>query len=105
METMRRREAVTGGRRKYTAEFKEGAVRLVLGGRKASEVARDLGVHGSVLSAWVRQAKVDLGQGPAGSLTTEEKEELGRLRRENRELRLEREILKKAAAFFAKENT
>jgi transposase len=47
---------------------------------------------------------VDAGQGPAGALTTEEKEELSRLRKEVRELRIEREILKKAAAFFAKEN-
>jgi transposase len=52
----------------------------------------------------VRQAEVDAGRGKPGALTTEEREELGRLRREVKTLRLEREILKKAAAFFAKEN-
>jgi len=53
---------------------------------------------------WVRQAAVDAGKGPAGALTTDEKAELAALRKENRVLKLEREILKKATAFFAKEN-
>jgi len=105
MESMAEGKKKRRARRKFTSEFKAGAVRLVLGGRKASQVARDLDIHETVLSSWVRQAKVDRGQGPSGALTTEEKEELSRLRKENRELRLEREILKKAAAFFAKENT
>jgi transposase len=52
----------------------------------------------------VRQAEIDAGRGAPGALTSEEREELGRLRRENRTLRMERDILKKATAFFAKEN-
>lgn len=92
-------------RRKFTDEFKAAAVRLVLEeGKSITSVARDLDVNVSVISDWVKQAKADAGKGPPGALTTAEKEELSRLRRENRELRIERDILKKAAAFFAKEN-
>ena len=58
----------------------------------------------TALRSWVRQAENDAGRGAPGALTTEEREELGRLRRENRTLRMERDILKKATAFFAKEN-
>jgi len=93
-------------RRKFTKEFKQEAVNLVLKqGKIAAEVARDLDIHESNLGNWVRQAKIDQGHGPPGALTTEELEELRRLRKENRILRMEREILKKAAAFFAKENS
>jgi transposase len=92
-------------RRQFTDEFKAGAVRLVIEEKQqVSVVARDLGLWESVLHSWVRQAKVDAGRGPSGALTTSEKEELSRLRRENRILKQERDILKKAAAFFAKEN-
>ena len=92
-------------RRAFTREFKAETVRLVVGGgRSIPEVARDLDLTESALRAWVRQAEVDAGRGKLGALTTEEREELGRLRREVKTLRLEREILKKAAAFFAKEN-
>jgi transposase len=91
-------------RRAFTKEFKAETVRLVEGGRSIPEVARDLDLTESALRAWVRQAEVDAGRGKPGALTTEEREELGRLRREVKTLRLEREILKKAAAFFAKEN-
>ena len=69
-----------------------------------SEVARELGLTESAVRAWVRQAGIDAGRGPAGALTTEEREELGRLRRELRTVRMERDILKKATAFFAKES-
>jgi transposase len=93
-------------RRSFTDEFKAGAVALVLReGKQVAEVARDLDLTPSALSQWVKQAKVDAGKGPPGALTTAEKEELARLRRENRELKMERDILKKAAAFFAKEST
>jgi transposase-like protein len=92
-------------RRAFTREFKSETVRLVVeGGRSIPEVARDLDLTESALRAWVRQSEVDAGRGKPGALTTEEREELGRLRREVKTLRLEREILKKAAAFFAKEN-
>lgn len=93
-------------RRKFTDEFKAGAVRLVLEeGQSVASVARDLSLASSVLHSWVRQAKIDAGKGPAGALTTEERKELARLRKEVRVLKTERDILKKATAFFAKENT
>jgi transposase len=89
-------------RRSYTDEYKAGAVRLVLDeGKTISRVARDLGLTPSALGYWVKQARADRSNGETG-LTTEERAELARLRKENRELRLEREILKKAAAFFAR---
>ena len=92
-------------RRAFTDEFKAETVRLVLeGGKTVAEVARDLDLTESAVRVWVRQAQVDRGQGKPGELTTAEREELQRLRREVKALRLEREILKKAAAFFAKEN-
>jgi transposase len=92
-------------RRIFTDEFKTGAVRLVLDeGKRAAQVARDLDLAQSVLRGWVKQAQADRSNGKTG-LTTEERAELARLRRENRVLRMERDILKKAAAFFAKENT
>jgi transposase len=92
-------------RRQHSPEFKAGAVRLVTEqGMKAAEVARDLGINRTQLDTWVRQARIDGGQNPKGALTTAEREELARLKKENRELRMERELLKKAAAFFAKEN-
>ena len=59
----------------------------------------------SSLRNWVERARADRGKGKPGVLTTAEREELSRLRKENRELRIERDILKKAAAFFAKENS
>ena len=93
-------------RRKFTSEFKAETVRLVqAGGRSIGEIARDLDLTESALRLWVRQAEVDAGRGKPGELTTEERQELQKLRRENKDLRIEREILKKAAAFFAKENT
>jgi transposase len=89
-------------RRQFSEEFKAGAVRLVLDeGKTVSAVARELDLTASALSGWVRQARADRTKGKTG-LTTEERQELARLRKENRELRIEREILKKAAAFFAK---
>ena|SRR5437868_14770383 len=91
-------------RRTFSDEFRAGAVSLVLKGKTVSQVARDLDLTQSSLGRWVEQARADEGKSTRGTLTTEEKDELARLRKEVRELRLEREILKKAAAFFAKEN-
>ena len=65
--------------------------------------ARDLDLTETSLRSWVKQADVDEGRGPEGALTSEEREELRRLRRENRTLQLERDFAKKAAAFFAKD--
>ena len=94
-------------RRKYTLEFKQEAVRLVQAeGMSYAEVGSDLGIDRSTIRAWCEKAEAGELQGavskPATATSTEE--ELARLRRENRILREEREILKKAAAFFAKEN-
>ncbi len=92
-------------RRRFTDEFKAGVVRLVLDeGKTAGAVARELNLTDSAVRAWVAQAQADRTKGKTG-LTTAEREELARLRKENRELKLERDILKKAAAFFAKENS
>jgi transposase len=90
-------------RRQFTDEFRAQAVRLVLDEGKAIAVAaRDLDLTPSALRYWVQHARADRTRGRTG-LTTAEREELTQLRRENRQLRLEREILKNAAAFFAKE--
>jgi len=93
----------TRKRRTFTKKFKADVVKLVLeGGRSQAEVARQFDLSESSVNGWVKQAKVDAGQGPVGALTSAEKEELTKLRKENRELRMERDFLKKAAAFFAK---
>jgi transposase-like protein len=93
-------------RRKFTLEFKAEAARLCkVGDRSIGQVAKDLDLTEGALREWVKRADVDAGKGPPGALTTAEREELVRLRRENKRLQMEREILKKAAAFFAKENT
>ncbi len=89
---------------KETAEFRSEAVRLVEeSGQSLRQVARDLGLSVETLRRWVLQAKADAGAGPVGALTKDERAELRRLRQEVKTLQLEREILKKAAAFFAKE--
>ena len=107
----RRRENAPGGVHGQTAattvsprRFKQEAVRLCLRhDRSIGQVARELDLTESALRRWVQQYEVDHGPNPSGALTTEEKTELRTLRREVRVLREEREILKKAAAFFAKE--
>jgi len=98
------REETKRIRRVHTREFKVETVALVRAGRSAAQVARDLGLADSLVHGWLRQAQVDEGKGPTGALTTAEKEELSHLRREVKVLRMEREILKKAATFFAKES-
>jgi transposase len=91
-------------RRSFTPEFKAQTVELVRTSHKSvGEVCRDLDLTETVVRRWVAQADVDTGR--RDGLTTAEREELARLRRENRVLREERDILKKAAAFFAKETT
>lgn len=84
-------------------ELRERAVRLVFeSGRPIAHVARDLGVHKEALRSWVRQARADRGE-RRDLLTSEEREELKRLRKENAELRRANEILKAASLFFAGE--
>jgi transposase len=77
---------------RYTPEFRRQMVELVRAGRKASELAREFGVTSWSIGRWVAQAERDAGRGDDG-LTTAERQELARLRRENRQLKLEREIL------------
>lgn len=104
METDEKAKKHQRTRRTFSDEFKASTVALVLKGKAPFSVAKDLDLTPSCVSKWVEQAKADAGKSTRGTLTTEEKEELARLRKEVRELRLEREILKKAAAFFAKES-
>ncbi len=87
----------------YPEEFRREAVALVRSSsdRSVPQIAKDLGISGQTLRNWVKQAEVD--RGARHGLSSDEREELGRLRRENRVLAEEREILKKAAAFFAAE--
>ena len=92
-------------RRKFTPEFRAEVVALCkLGDRSVGQVARDLDLTEKSVREWVKRAEVDAGRGAPGELTTVEREELAKLRRENKQLRMEREILKQAATFFAKEN-
>ncbi len=90
-------------RRNFSPQQKADAVRLVKQVGNLSQVARDLDLNPNVLRKWVKRSDIDAGQGPPGALTTEERAELARLRRENRTLQMERDFLKKAAAFFAKD--
>lgn len=93
------------GRRRFTKEYKAEVVRLILdGGKTVGQVSRDLDLTESAVRQWVKQARIDAGQGAPGALTTAERAELVALRREAKQLRMEREILKKATAFFAKES-
>ena len=92
-------------RRYFNPEFKAEAVRLCkVGDRSIGQVAKDLDLTQTALRAWVKQADVDAGNGHPEALTTAEREELTQLRKQVRRLEMEKEILKKAAAFFAKES-
>jgi transposase len=93
-------------RKSYSKQFKIDAVKLVTDqGYKISEAARNLDIHPNILRKWRDQLNGDSDQAfPGKGHMTLEKEELYRLRKENKRLRMEHEILKKAAAFFAKES-
>ena len=93
-------------RRVFTAEFKDEAVRLALRGEKTiAETARDLGLGYSTLSNWLTAYRKRNGEGVSGELTHFQLlEENRQLREQNRRLQMERDILKKAATFFANEN-
>ena len=98
MSTMASTGTLRRSRRRFSEEFKTGAVRLVVDeGKTVGGVARDLDLTESALRTWVARARADPTKGRTG-VTTEEREELRRLRKENRVLRIEREILKNAAA-------
>ena len=109
MEKNNRKGRKNKGRRKrrsFDAAFKVEAVRLCkVGDRSIAQVAVDLDLTETALREWVKRAGVDAGEGPPGALNSDERAELARLRRDNKRLTMEREILKKAAAFFAKENS
>ncbi len=90
--------------RVYTPEFRRQMVELHRTGRSFDELAKEFGCTSWSIRQWVKQADRDVGRGDGG-LSTAEREELTRLRRENRQLKEEREILSKAAAWFAKEST
>jgi transposase len=94
-------------RKTYTKEFKQDAVRLVTEqGYNRSEAARNLGIDRGMLGRWIRELEEDGSEAFRGNgKLTAEQEELRRLREENRRLKLERDILKKATAFFAKESS
>jgi transposase len=90
--------------RPYSAEYRAEAVRLVReGGRTPRQLAADLGCSEEAIRSWLKQADLDAGRRSDG-LTSEERAELRQLRAENRTLRMERDLLQKAAAFFAKES-
>jgi len=92
-----------GSRRSFTDEFKRDAVALVIDeGRRVIDVARSLGVGEGTLGNWVRQARIDRGE--RAGLTTSDKTELAELRKENARLRMERDLLKRATAFWVKES-
>jgi transposase-like protein len=92
-------------RRVFTPEFRAEAVRLCkVGDRTITQVAKDLDLTENSLREWVKRADIDAGKGPPDALTTAEREELARLRREVKRLGMERDILKAAATFFAKES-
>ena len=100
METMERKKPRP--RRSFTPEFKADIVeRCRAGDRSIGQVAKDFDLTETAVRAWVNQADTDAGERPG--LTTEEKEELTRLRRQNRSLKEDVEVLKRATVFFAKE--
>ncbi len=93
-------------RRVFSTEYKAEVVKLIQeSGKSVGQVCRELDLTETAVRKWVAQAEVDAGHGPSGALTSDERDELRRLRRENTRLRMEREVLKKATAFFAKEST
>jgi transposase len=88
----------------YREQFRREAIRLAsLGERPQRQLARDVGISDVTLRNWIKQERAERGE-RSGGLSGDEREELGRLRDENAKLRMEREILAKAAVFFAKES-
>ena len=97
------------GKRKrttYAAEQRAEAIKIAkASGKPIAQVARELDITPNTLYGWIKQAEIDEKQAPEGPLSTDERAELARLRRELKRVEMERDFLKKAAAFFAKENS
>jgi len=92
-------------RRQFSKEYKAEVVELIRrSGKSIGAVARELDLTETAVRRWVEQAEIDSSGVPEGALTTAEREELARLRKQVKTLEMEREILKKATAFFAKES-
>ena len=92
-------------KRRFTPAFRAEVVKLVTeGGKTSSQVARDHSLGAGLVANWVRQAKIDAGDGSSLSLTSAEREELSRARKDLRELRRENDFLKKTAAWFASQS-
>jgi transposase-like protein len=90
-------------RRKFSEEFKRDAVEIVaVSDKSIAEVARELGIYDSTLGSWVKQDQVNRGE--REGLSTDERRELSELRRDNARLRMERELLKRAVAFWVRES-
>jgi transposase len=93
-------------RRIFTDEQKAEAVRIVgQSGKAVSQVAKEMGLTESALRNWVKQARIDQHQDPQGHLTSTERKELTELRRDLKRVQMERDFLKKAATFFARESS
>lgn len=93
-------------RRYFTQKFKDDAALLVTSGSKTfNEVVKQFDLTETALREWVKRAEIDAGKGPPGALTTAERAELVELRKRLKRVEMERDILKKATAFFAKEST
>ena len=104
--TQKKNKKQRRARRSFTPEFRADVVRLCESGNESiSEVSQRLDLTESAVRGWVAKANAANAPGLPGAVTATEQEELQRLRRENKQLRMEREILKKAATFFAKESS
>lgn len=95
----------TKKRRKFTPEFKAEAVELMRSSDKPiAQLAEDLGISEQSLYRWAKQADIDKKDVPSGQLMTKEREELAKVRKELKQVTMERDFLKKTAAYFAREN-
>ena len=96
-------KSVKRPRRKFSDEFKRDAVEIVnSSGKSIAQVARELGIYDSTLGSWVKQDEID--RGVRDGVSTSDREEVTELRRENARLRMERELLKRAVAFWVRES-
>jgi transposase len=99
-------ESMARGRRSFTKEYKAEVVKLIRSsGKSVGAVSRELGLTETSVRAWVKQADIDEKKDPLGPMTSEERAENTRLRRELKRVTMERDFLKKAAAFFARGKT